>query len=65
MLRGKHLVYRERTDEVHTASEEAKICLDCPLAECNHPHLCKRLKTEKKKLLEVQRNDKQRKTSKP
>lgn len=65
MLKGKVLIVKsERSDLTPPASAEANICLNCPLDDCK-PQSCERLKKEKKKLLEVKRNDKQRKTSKP
>ena len=36
-------------DTVFTASEEAKICLECPLKRC-HPNECARLKKTLEKL---------------
>lgn len=52
MIKGKLISTKsEKEDFILTPSDEAKICLNCPLKRCVNDNLrCKRYLSEKKKL---------------
>lgn len=43
-------------DFILTPSDEAKICLTCPLKKCKNANHCERFKNEKEKLLHGGKN---------